>query len=163
MDKATKHYVELLEAGEDAPETLESAEQAFDLVAALVDCLAVVPGGDPRAERWDDRGKPEVEGQLPGLVSLIGPIHDQVNLPVRATECGKKLSSLGGVVRLPGREGKRYGRSSIRGNQMNLGVPSAAGLADGLRAVFFSAPVPSGCTLMLVESSDTASILMRTI
>jgi hypothetical protein len=45
---------------------------------------------------------------------------------------------------------------------MNLGVPSAARLADGLRAVFFSAPVPSGCTLMLVLSSDTASILMRT-
>jgi transposase len=40
------------------------------------------------------------------------------------------------------REG--YGRPSIRGNQMHLGVPSAARLADGLGSVFFRAPVPSG-------------------
>ena len=43
---------------------------------------------------------------------------------------------------------------------MNLGVPSAAGLADGLWPVFFRAPVPSGCTLILVLSSDT-TIVMR--
>src|ERR1035438_8408229 len=30
---------------------------------------------------------------------------------------------------------------------MNLGGPSAAGLADGPGTVFFNAPVPSGCTL----------------
>ena len=35
---------------------------------------------------------------------------------------------------------------SIRGNHMNLGVPSAAGLSNRLRAVFLKAPVPSGCT-----------------
>lgn len=46
---------------------------------------------------------------------------------------------------------------------MNPGVPSTAGLADGLRAAFYNAPVPSGWTLTLVESSETASILMRTI
>ena len=50
-------------------------------------------------------------------------------------------------MRLARGEGERYGRSSIRGNHMNLGGPSAAGLADGLGAVFFRAPVPSGCTL----------------
>ena len=55
------------------------------------------------------------------------------------------------------------GRSSIRGNHMNLGGPSAARLANGLGAVFFRAPVPSGCTLTAVLSKATASILMRTI
>ena len=35
---------------------------------------------------------------------------------------------------------------------MNLGGPSAARLADGLRAVFFRAPVPSGWTLTAVLS-----------
>src|ERR1700761_2164512 len=57
---------------------------------------------------------------------------------------------------MAGRQGEGYGRSSIRGNQMNLGVPSAARLADGLRSVFFRAPVPSGCTLIEVESSANA-------
>jgi hypothetical protein len=44
---------------------------------------------------------------------------------------------------------------------MNLDGPAASGPADGLRSVFFSAPVPSGCTFTMVLSSDTASILMR--
>ena len=46
---------------------------------------------------------------------------------------------------------------------MNLGGPAAPGLADGLRSVFFNAPVPSGCTLTMVLSIETASSLMRTI
>ena len=65
--------------------------------------------------------------------------------------------------RRPGRAtAKGHGRPSIRGNHMNFGGPSAAGLADGLRSVFFNAPVPSGCTFTIVLSSDTASIRMRT-
>jgi hypothetical protein len=40
--------------------------------------------------------------------------------------------------------------------------PSAARLADGLRSVFFNAPVPSGWTLTVVESRLTASMRMRT-
>jgi hypothetical protein len=47
-------------------------------------------------------------------------------------------------MRIAGRQAESHGCPSIRGNPMNLGVPSA-----------------SGCTLMLVESSATASILMR--
>ena len=46
---------------------------------------------------------------------------------------------------------------------MNLGGPAAPGLADGLRSVSFNAPVPSGCTLTMVLSIETASSLMRTI
>ena len=46
---------------------------------------------------------------------------------------------------------------------MNLGGPTAPGLADGLRSVFFNAPVPSGCTLTMVLSIETTSSLMRTI
>lgn len=44
---------------------------------------------------------------------------------------------------------------------MNLGSPSAAGLANALRAVF-CAPVSSGFTRTPVESSDTASMWIRT-
>ena len=50
----------------------------------------------------------------------------------------------------------RYGRANIRGNQINRGAPSGAGLADGGRAVLFSAPVPSGCTVTAVRSTATA-------
>ena len=49
-----------------------------------------------------------------------------------------------GIVVVAGRQGEDYSRSSIRGNHMNLGVPSAAGFPNGLWSVFFKAPVPSG-------------------
>ena len=75
----------------------------------------------------------------------------------------QQLTSFRGVVGLSRREREGDGRSSIRGNHMNLGGPTAARLADGLGTVFFSAPVPSGWTLTLVLSIDTASSLMRTI
>src|SRR5207237_10575009 len=101
--------------------------------------------------------------QLAGLVALVGSIHEQVQGSIRSAQALQQRATFGCVMRLPGRERERHGRASIRGNHMNLGVPSAAGLADGLRAVFFSAPVPSGCTLTAVLSKPTASILMRTI
>ena len=49
---------------------------------------------------------------------------------------------------------KRLCRASICGNQMNLGVPSAARFPDGWRSV---APVPSRCTFTEVESKLKAS------
>ena len=82
------------------------------------------------------------------------------------TELVKQSAPFRRVVGLSGREGERYGCSSIRGNHMNLGGPTATGLADGLGSVFFNAPVPSGCTLTMVlsmETAETASSLIRTI
>jgi len=163
MNKRGEHYVELLESGKDSSEALESAKEALDFVAPLVNRLAVVPGGDAIALGRHDGFETQVESQLPGLVTLVGAVHDQVHRAIGPAKRLEQFASLGSVVRLARRERKRYGRSSIRGNHMNLGGPSASGLADGLRAVFFSAPVPSGCTLTMVLSSATDSILIRTI
>jgi len=163
MDKRGEHYVELLEAGEDPAEALEAAEQSHDFVAPLVDRLAVTPSSDAGGLGRHDRCKSQVEGQLPGFIALVGSIHYQMHRAVLAAQLREQLATFGRIVRLAGREGESYCRSSIRGNHMNLGCPSASGLADGLGAVFFSAPVPSGCTLTTVLSRATDSILMRTI
>ena len=88
--------------------------------------------------------KPQVERQLACLVAFVGAVHEEVQRAVGRAESIEQLASLGAVARLPRRQRERYGRSSIRGNQMNLGGPAASGLADGLGAVFFNAPVPSG-------------------
>ena len=164
MDERGEHDVELLEAGEDAAEALEATEQPLDFVASPVDGFAVVPSR-VRAVRVgrDNRREAQIKGQLPRLVAFVGPIHDQMQVSVRCAQHSEQLASLGRVASLARRQRKRYGRSSIRGNHMNLGGPAAAGLADRLRAVFFSAPVPSGCTLTMVLSNATDSILMRTI
>ncbi len=67
------------------------------------------------------------------------------------------------IVVVTKRKSKTYGRSSIRGNHMNLGIPSAPGFVDGLRSVFLEPLVPSGRTFTEVESIENTSILVRTI
>ena len=61
-------------------------------------------------------------------------------------QLAQELAAFGRVVGLAGGQPTRYGRASIPGHQMNLGGPSRAGLADGVRAVFLAPPGPSGCT-----------------
>src|ERR1035437_5296305 len=102
---------------------------------------------------------PKIQRQLPGFVVFVGAIHDQMQGRGQRSNAAQHDAALLRVGGLAGRERETYRRSSIRGNQMNLGGPSAAGFSDGLGAVFFNAPVPSGCTLTVVESSFTASIL----
>lgn len=106
---------------------------------------------------------PKVERQLTCLAALIRFVHQQKQRLVNRSEALQQCTSHRGITRLPSGQRKRYGCSSIRGNHMNLGGPAASGFSDGLGAVFFNAPVPSGWTLTTVLSSETASILMRTI
>ena len=144
MNEGHEHHVEFLESGEDAPEALEPAKQTLDLVAPLVHLAVVLPGRDPIRLRGHDRDETQVQCQLPGLLALVGSVHQQMNRPTGLAQTLQERAALGRIVRLAGREREGDGGSSIRGNQMNLGCPSAAGLSNGLRAVFFSAPVPSG-------------------
>ena len=144
MNEGHKHHVEFLESGEDAPEALEPAKQALDLVAALVHLAVVLPGRDPIRLRGHDRDETQVQCQLPGLFALVGSVHQQMNRPTGLAQTLQERAALGRIVCLAWREREGDGGSSIRGNQMNLGCPSAAGLSNGLRTVFFSAPVPSG-------------------
>src|SRR4029077_2317708 len=153
MNKGDDHHVELLEAGEDASKALQTAKQPLDFVAPFVDGLAVVPSCDAGYLGRHHRNKSESQRQLSRFVTLVGAVHDQVQAPARWAQRFKQLAPLGRIVRLASRKGKGYCRSSIRGNHMNFGGPSPWGSADGLRAVFFSAPVPSGCTLTMVLSS----------
>jgi len=55
---------------------------------------------------------------------------------------------------MAGRQSECYGRSSIRGNQMNLGVPPPRDLPMAEVSVFFRArPVVADAPLIEVESS----------
>lgn len=48
MDEGREHDVELVEAAEDAAEPFQTAEQALDFVAALVDLGVVRPWLGPQ-------------------------------------------------------------------------------------------------------------------
>ena len=163
VEEAEEEDIEFLEAGEDSAEALESSEEALDFVAFFVEGAVVFPGLDAVGLWRNHRDHAQAEHQLPGFVTLVGAIHQQRQAFWHRPQFRQQGATFGSIVRMAGRQGEGYGRSSIRGNQMNLGVPSPARLADGLRPVFFRAPVPSGCTLIEVESSANASILIRTI
>ena len=161
MNKSDKHYIEFLEAREDAPEALEPAKQAFDFVTAAVHRAIVFPGVNAIALGRDHWHQAQFKRQLTRLIPFVGAVHQQIQRAVGRTESIQQCAAFGRIVCLAWRQCKRYGRSSIRGNHMNLGAPSSTRLADGLWAVFFNAPVPSGWTFTMVLSKDTASILMR--
>ena len=163
VEEAEEEDIEFLEAGEDSAEAFEPPEEPLDFVALFVESAVVFPGLDAVGLWRNDRDHAQAEHQLPGFVALVGAIHQQRQAFPHRPQFRQQGATFGSIVRMAGRQGEGYGRSSIRGNQMNLGVPSAARLADGLRSVFFRAPVPSGCTLIEVESSANASILIRTI
>ena len=93
-----------------------------------------------------------------GLTQGVGPASGAVG--VAGSE--GSVASVGLVVRLAWRLRNGYCRARVGGVEVVVRVPSAAGLAVCLRTVFFRAPVPSGCTLTLVLSNETASILICT-
>ncbi len=72
MDKCSEHDVELLEAGEDATESLEAAKQPLNFVASLVYCLTVVPSGEAIGLRGNDGSKPQVQTEVDALVRITG-------------------------------------------------------------------------------------------
>jgi|SRR5438445_3900093 len=144
MNKPDKHHIELFKAGENAPEALESAKQAFDFITALIHFSIIFPGIDSIALGGDNRHKAKIKRELAGFIALIGAIHQQIQRTAGRAEPVEQGAAFGRIVRLAWGQCEGYSRSSIRGNHMNLGAPSSARLADGLRAVFFKAPVPSG-------------------
>jgi len=52
----------------------------------------------------NDRDKPQVKRQLAGVVSFVGPIHQQVNRPGCRAEAIEKFTSFRRVVRVAGRK-----------------------------------------------------------
>ncbi len=78
VDECGEHYIELVEAGEDASEALESAEESLHLVAPTIHHPVIFPRADAIALGWHDGNEAKVEGQLPCLVTFVGAIHEQV-------------------------------------------------------------------------------------
>jgi hypothetical protein len=144
VDEAQEDHIELLEAREDATEALQAAKQPLYLIAFAVYGLVQLPRLQTIGTGWHDRNVAKIQYQLQGGVVVVGGVHDQVHGRGQRSDAGQKFAAVHCVGGLARGERGGYSGSSIRGNQMNLGGPSATGFADGLPAVFFNAPVPSG-------------------
>ena len=141
------------------PDAAATPQIAQSIMTSAVS-MPLTGSGTQRRHHWLI---PQRQCQLPGLVAFVRAVHDERGTIVLLTKLIQQPTPFRGVVGLSRRERERDSGSSIRGNHMNLGGPTAAGSADGLGAFFFSAPVPSGWTLTMVLSIDIASSLMRTI
>lgn len=157
-----EHDIEFVEATEDPAKTFEPAEQPLDFIATPIPGFLDSLRLNTPWVRWNNRNEPQIESQLSGLVALVCGVHDQSAALGKSREGTHQIAARRCVTRLAWRQGERDGAPSIRGNHTNFGCPSTSGATDGLRAVFFSAPVPSGCTLTIVLSRLTASMRMRT-
>ena len=74
---------------------------------------------------------------LRNLQGSIGKKHSQGKLFRHGSQFEQQLPTAGRIVLIARRLRQGYGRSRIRGNQMNFGGPSAARPADGLGSVSF--------------------------
>ena len=126
VEETQKDDVEFIEAREDAAEAFESAEEPFDLIALAVHGFVVLPGLQAIASGRNHREVAKVQSQLESLVVLVGAVQDEMQRCGQRSDAAQKFAAFDRVGGLARRESKRYGRSSIRGNQMNPGGPSAA-------------------------------------
>ena len=139
MNEPDEHHIKFFESREDAAEAFKSSEQAFDLITAPVHDLSYSQGSTRLLWRHDGN-ESQVQRQLPGFVALVGAIHQQMDRPVGFAQAADQLAPLGGIVGLAWRKGKGYGRSSIRGNHMNLGGPPPRDLPMACGPFFLTPP-----------------------
>ena len=143
-------------------QALRGRRYALYLIASALALLVQLPGLAPLWVMEHYWHKTQLLRQRPRGVALVGAVHKQSHLAgLRDVTYGlDQPAPLRSISGLAWRQTPGDNVAGTRGNQMKFGGPAAPALADGLGTVFFGAPVPSGCTLMRVESRLTTS--MRT-
>ena len=155
VDKRQKDNIKFIIACKNTAKSFETAKEPLDLITLFVQLFIIVPRIFAVAFWRNDRYIAEFLRQSPCLVSFIGPVHQKINRMVSRTELPQKGAPFRSIAAVSCGQRKYYPIPVRCGDHMKLGVPSAPRLSDGLRAVFFKAPVPSGCTLIQVESRLT--------
>src|ERR1039457_7201741 len=106
-------------------------KQALEFVASTVHSLVILPRLETLRAGWNHWKEAEVQGQLQGFIVFVSAIHDPMQERGQGADTTQPFAALDGVGGLSRGKGEGYGRSSICGNHMNLGGPSAPRLADG--------------------------------
>ena len=145
-DECVEDNIKFVVSDKDASKGFEPAEKALYFVAALIQFFIIFPRLEAVFLGWHNGIEAHVAGKPPGFIAFIGAVHENagalgrdVGLPVL-----QQVSAGRAVCGLARAQTERQGKPSMRGNQMNLDAPSSPTFADGLRAVFLWAPVPSG-------------------
>jgi len=156
MNEEHEDAIQFVESGEDPSKALQPTKQPFDLVAFFVHLLAIFPGTQAIGFGWYDGKHFKRQYQLARFIAFIGFVHDDMrSLPAPVFKGFQQLSPFRCITRLARRKREGHGRSGVGSNHVNFGCPACARFTNRLWTVFFNAPVPSGCTLTAVLSSET--------
>ncbi len=148
--------IEFIIAGENAAKAFYAPKQALDLISLFVQLLIIAPGIFSVPLRWNDRHIPKLQSQGSRFVTFISPVHQQMNRMVHRTELPQESTAFRSVAAVSCRQCKRYPIPIRCGGHMKFGIPSSSCSPDGLWPTFFKAPIPSGWSLMQVESRLTS-------
>ena len=77
VEESKECDIEFVESREDAAEAFQPPEESFDFVASPVQSLVILPGVKAIAFGQYHRKEVEFQGQLTGLVVLVGLVHDE--------------------------------------------------------------------------------------
>ena len=69
MNEGGKHDIEFVEAGKDAPEAFQTAEEALNLIAPFIHLPIIFPGGNPVFLGGNHRDKTQIKGKLAGFIA----------------------------------------------------------------------------------------------
>ena len=103
MNEAREHDIEFFKAGKDAAEAFQTAEEAFDFMAFLVEGFVVFPRGNPVGFWRHHRRQSKLKSQLAGFIPLTRSIHDQMTGRGRLLPFLQEFAPRRSIPRLPGR------------------------------------------------------------
>ena len=144
IDKSQKDDIKFVIAGKNTAKTLDATKKSLNLITLFVQFLIVVPRTLTIALWRNNRHIARLHSQSSRLVPLISPVHQEVNRMVHRTELLQKGTAFWTVATVSRRQRKDYPIPIRCGDHMKFGVPSTPCSSDGLRPVFFKAPIPSG-------------------
>ena len=152
MDKSQKDNIKLIITGKNEAKTFDTAEKSLDLIALLVQLFIIVPRIFAIAFGWDNRCITKFHGQSPGFIPFIwpGPSEDKLDGPLDRASATEYVPP----------DHRRSFRRTVKGlpHPYQMRRPYEAWCSIHLvffrwiELRFFNAPIPSGCTLMQVES-----------
>ena len=144
IDKSQKDDIKFVIAGKNTAKTLDAAKKPLNLIALFVQFLIVVPRIFTSAFGWNNGHIAKIHCQRSRLIPLISPVHQEVNRMIHWTELLQKGTAFRTIATVSRRQRKDYPIPIRCGDHMKFGVPSTPCSSDGLRPVFFKAPIPSG-------------------
>ena len=155
IDKGKKDNIKLIIASENTTISFETAKKPLNLIALSVQLLIIVPRIFTVAFRRDYGYVTKFRRQRTRIVSFVCPVHQKIDWLVNRTKTSQQGAAFRSIAAVSRRQRKHYPIPIRCGNHMKLGFPSAACPPHRLGPTFFKAPIPSGCTLIQVESRLT--------